>query len=200
MGYTTEFQGEFNLDQPLTVEQIAYLKAFNETRRMKRNADLTKDRPDPIREAVGLPVGLDGGFFVGGGGNWGMNKYRESALTDALTFDVVEDNTPPGQTPWNMRTSFEERRKVIDEGVPAGVQPGLWCQWVPNDAGTAIVWDEGEKFYDYIKWLEYIIHHFLKPWGRTLNGTVEFQGEEVGDRGLIVVVDNDIELRAVTYA
>jgi hypothetical protein len=74
---------------------------------------------------------------------------------------------------------------------PAG-QPGLWCQWVPSEDGTEIEWDGGEKFYNYVEWIEYIVKHFIAPWGLTLNGEVEWQGEERDDRGLIVIKDNKI--------
>src|SRR4051812_17179568 len=36
---------------------------------------------------------------------------------------------------------------VADYNSPPSGQPGLWCQWIPNEAGTAIEWDGGEKFY-----------------------------------------------------
>jgi hypothetical protein len=37
MGYHTEFDGEFNLDKPLTVAHANYLEKFAHTRRMKRD-------------------------------------------------------------------------------------------------------------------------------------------------------------------
>lgn len=159
MGYDTNFSGEFNLDKPLTVAHKAYLEAFASSRRMIRNAKLTEKRSDPIREAVGLPVGEDGGYFVGEGGFHGQDDGE----------DVVNHNSPPTD------------------------QPGLWCQWVPNELGTAIVWDEGEKFYEYIDWLEYLIQHFLAPWGYTLNGKVAWYGEENSDQGVIYVKNNKIQ-------
>lgn len=38
MGYTTEFEGCFVLDKPLTKEEADYLLKLSDTRRMKRNA------------------------------------------------------------------------------------------------------------------------------------------------------------------
>jgi len=73
MGYTTDFCGHFTLDKPLNTAQIAYLKAFNETRRMSRDAAIAATLPDPIREAVGLPIGKDGQYFVGGSGFMGQD-------------------------------------------------------------------------------------------------------------------------------
>jgi hypothetical protein len=160
MGYTTDFQGEFKLDKPLKPEHAAFLAKFAETRRMKRNADVTATRPDPVREAVGLPVGIEGGYFVGS---------EEFAGQEYGAAGILDSNNPPTG------------------------QPGLWCQWVPDTTGTAIAWDEGEKFYDFIPWIEYLIEHFLAPWGYTLNGTVEWLGEDADDRGQIVVKDNVVK-------
>ena len=69
---------------------------------------------------------------------------------------------------------------------PAG-QPGLQCQWIPSKCGTLLEWDGGEKFYDYVKWLQYLIAHFFNRWGYTLEGRVHFQGEDSNDYGTIKV-------------
>lgn len=74
---------------------------------------------------------------------------------------------------------------------PTG-QPGLWCQWVPTEDLKGIEWDGGEKFYHYKEWLEYIIKHFLKPWGYVLNGRVRWQGEQISDVGVLVVEENKV--------
>src|SRR5690242_19132511 len=52
---------------------------------------------------------------------------------------------------------------VRNYNSPPSGQPGLWCQWVPNEEGDAIAWDGGEKFYDSPEWMQYLIDHFLKP-------------------------------------
>jgi hypothetical protein len=84
---------------------------------------------------------------------------------------------------------------VVDYNKEPSTQPSLWCQWVPNEDGTAIEWDSNEKFYSYNEWLFYLINKVLAPNGYTLNGTVMWQGEETGDVGKIVVVDNVITIR-----
>lgn len=161
MGYTTEFSGEFKLDKHLTPAQTEYLKAFNETRRMQRNADTTSTLPDPARLAVGLPVGDQGGYFVGSRAHFGQ--------------DITPDVLDYGNTP------------------PTG-QPSLWCQWTPTDDGSAIVWDEGEKFYEYGEWIKYLIQHFLLPWGYVLNGSVDWKGEDSGDIGKIEITNNVVTI------
>jgi len=159
MGYTTYFDGAFTLNRPLTPEHRAYLLKFADTRRMQRVAKLTAVLADPVREAVGLPVGDEGGFYVGpDGGEVGQNR----------TGDIADYNKPP-----------------------AG-QPGLWCQWVPNELGTVIEHDGGEKFYYYVEWLEYLVEHFLKPWGYSISGEVTWSGEESTDHGKIVAKRNKI--------
>lgn len=167
MGYSTDFNGEFNLDKPLTSAHKAYLEAFAGTRRMKRDAYTTEDRSDPVRLAAGLPIGLDGGYFVGEGGQAGQADMN----ADYEKIGIVAYNYPPGG------------------------QPGLWCQWVPNDDGTAISWDGGEKFYNYIEWIEYLIRHFINPWGYVLNGEVEWFGEDSNDRGMICIEDNVVKVK-----
>lgn len=156
MGYTTDFSGHVNIVPALNAAQVAYINQFSSTRRMKRKAAVTATFPDPIREAVGLPIGLDGEFYVGGG----QHGYDQK--------DVVDSNGPPS------------------------TQPGLWCQWVVSEDGTKLEWDEGEKFYHYIEWMEYMIKHFFDPWHCILNGHVDWQGEESEDEGTIEVVDNSV--------
>lgn len=162
MGYDTNFDGEFNLDKPLSPEHKAYLEKFSETRRMKRNQTAASKMEDPIRTAAKLPIGKEGAYFVGGKGMCGQDE-------DA---GIVDYNTPP-------------------DG-----QPSLWCQWVPNHDGTAIVWDGGEKFYEYVDWIDYLVERFLGPWGYTLNGEVYWSGDDSGDLGRIKIVNNDIKVNA----
>lgn len=156
MGYSTEFFGSFSVSPPLTEKHITYLNAFSNTRRMKRNAEETSNRPDEVRAAVGLNVGDEGGYFVGESGFMGQNAGP----------DVISYNEPPRG------------------------QPGLWCHWVPSNDGAEIHWDDAEKFYFYTEWLAYLIEHFLEPWGYTVDGVVEWQGEDRDDIGKIVVENN----------
>ena len=106
---------------------------------------------------------------------------------------------------------FSGTRRMRTDG-----QPSLWCQWVPisdsfephrmmdgpdQEADAPAYypyfgWDGGEKFYNYVEWLEYIVSRFLKPWGYALNGEVTWQGEERADIGKIVVENNQISTKA----
>lgn len=150
-----EFWRSFGLEPA----HAAYLHAFSDTRRMRRDASRAALFPDPIREAVGLPIGPEGAYFVGGRDDFGQG----------------------------------EDESILDYNDPPYGQPGLWCQWIPSKDRTAIVWSGAEKFYYYVEWLEYLIEHFLGPWGYLLNGEVDWQGEEEEDRGTITVVENAVK-------
>lgn len=78
---------------------------------------------------------------------------------------------------------------IVDYNYPPETQPGLWCQWMIDDDGN-LVWDGGEKFYEYGEWLTYLIENFLAPSGYVCNGEIEFQGEDMDDFGTIHVKDN----------
>lgn len=71
---------------------------------------------------------------------------------------------------------------VVESNRPPEGQPGLWCQWTPCEDAKGLEWDQGEKFYHEAEWLEYLIQHFLKPWGYELNGTVSvvYNDKEAG--------------------
>lgn len=73
--------------------------------------------------------------------------------------------------------------------------PGFWCQWIPTDDAKGIEWDGNEKFYNYVEWLEVIIEKFLIPNGYVLNGEVQWEGEESGDLGNIIVKDNVVTVQ-----
>lgn len=149
-------------------EHVAYINKFSETRRYKRVAAIAEKWDDPIRVAVGLPIGEDAGFYVG------ADRFEQIGRTRDPENGIVDYNTPPSG------------------------QPGLWCQWVATDDGDIIEWDGGEKFYNYVEWLEYLIEKFLKPWGYTVNGEVLWYGEDREDVGKIVVKENDVQSLAGT--
>lgn len=71
-------------------------------------------------------------------------------------------------------------------------KPGYYCQWVVTDDGECLEWDGNEKFYDYVEWLDWLIKNFFEPKGVKLNGEIEWEGEEQGDVGKIIVKDNNM--------
>ena len=84
---------------------------------------------------------------------------------------------------------------VIDNNNNPDTQPGLWCQWAIADNSKWLIWDGGEKFYNYTEWLIYLIDNFFKPFGYVLNGEVEWQGEDSDDYGIVGVEDNKVYLK-----
>lgn len=163
MGYTTEFSGVLQFSTPLNKDQVAYIEAFNQTRRMKRDKNMVAAFKDELREAVGLPLGTDGEYYVG--------SYEDGDFGQSRDESIIDYNTPPGE------------------------QPGLWCQWTVSEDGTQLMWDEGEKFYDYVEWLQYLIDHFFSPWSTLLNGIISWRGESFDDMGKIIVEDSVITTR-----
>lgn len=192
MGYSTDFYGTFSVTPALTEEQAKYINTFSETRRMKRDVnklmELYKGKYGyPGRTGTAEEIyGNDGEFFVMDDGNCGQTK-------DA---SVIDYNTPPGQLTWEQKSGgkfldhYQEERKRISSGE---CQSGLWCQWIIGENNDTIEHDGGEKFYNYVEWLIYLIENFFKPWGITVNGEVEWSGEERSDIGKIVVTDNKVQ-------
>lgn len=131
---------------------------------MKRDAAATETLPDRRRLAVGLGVGDEGGYYVGSAddGNFGQG-----------------DKKSPDKTVLNPNRA------------PKG-QPALFCDWVPAKDGNGIEWSGAEKFYRYVDWLEYLIGHFLAPWGYKVNGDVNWQGEVREDFGTIHARNNSV--------
>jgi hypothetical protein len=86
----------------------------------------------------------------------------------------------------------DDDASVVNQSQPPRTQPSLWCQWCPSDDGKYIEWDGGEKFYNYVEWLAYLVQKVLEPKGYKLSGEVFWQGEESDDRGIIAVHDNQI--------
>lgn len=92
----------------------------------------------------------------------------------------------------------DDDASVIDHNEPPVGQPGLWCQWVVADDGRYLQWNGTEKFYNYVEWMRYLIEHFFQPWGCTLNGEIEWQGENEDDIGLIKVTENVVTSRTLS--
>ncbi len=90
MGYSTEFYGSFAVSPTLSPQHSAYLAAFSESRRMIRDPTPLENRPDPLRTAVGLPLGPQGCYHVGTSG-------RLASLTEDSP--VLNGNCPPEDQP-----------------------------------------------------------------------------------------------------
>lgn len=176
MGYTTWFEGKFDLDKPLTDELYDYLCQFSKTRHLKRNAQtLSKCIPD-IKTHM-LPntndLGKDSKFFAMD--HFEELRYERIGLSSVYPY-CIDYNSPPDDC------------------------PGLWCDWAPTKDKMGIEWNQTEKFYNYVEWLKWLIVYILEPAGYTLNGSVQYQGEDESDRGIITVTNNIVdEQNAYTF-
>lgn len=85
------------------------------------------------------------------------------------------------------RTYYGEAPGILSKKFPS-----FYCQWVLSPDQRALEWDQGEKFYCYVGWLQYLISHFFAPWGVTLDGTIKWKGDMRGDSGSIRVEGNRI--------
>lgn len=99
----------------------------------------------------------------------------------------------------------DEEADIINYNSPDDSQPGLWCGWCTDEEGNYIRWDGGEKFYNSLEWMQYIIDHFLGEnplaklnnpehfdflQGHTLDGDIYAQGEESDDQWKLEVRNN----------
>ena len=162
MGYTTTFTGKFTCTPALNADQVAYLQALCNTRRMKRSG--ASQLPDPLREAVGLPLGNEDEYFVGGTDSGGQDPT------------IVDCNTPPASQPslwcqwapsddgkfieWDRGQKFHVQWiKYINENFlkPWGIKLSGDVKWRGEDssdrgvivAGKEVTALEGEAFVAY---------------------------------------------------
>ena len=204
MGYTTNFRGELKLSRPLNETEKNYINTFSETRRMKRDVnklmEIYKGKhgyPYPyllsgqiMNNTPETIYGHEGEYFAYDDGNCGQT-HDDS---------IIDYNIPAGQVGFDVNlNTFTERWAENEKRIKEGnCQPGLWCQWVireVEDKKQILEWDGGEKFYNYVEWLKYLINHFFEVWGVKLNGEIKWEGEDSNDMGLIIVTDNIVKVK-----
>lgn len=191
MGYTTDFTGAAAITPTLKPEHRMYLQAFADIRHMPLDKAKAALIADPLREAVGLPVG-NAGCYVIGYPRWPFNKWdRELAAPKGALWQGGG---------WGNSEHLATVAVAFNGGF-SSTTPGLWCQWTVDDDGMHLSWDGGEKFYEYTEWLRWLIDNFFQPWGYTLNGEIYWSGEDSGDLGLIDVTDNKVttHVGTITY-
>jgi len=106
----------------------------------------------------------------------------------------VTIDPPLNMTQQELLRDFAGRDHRHESGMP-----GIYCQWIPTKDGTRLIWDGGEKFYDSVEWMEYLIEHFIAgdsrdrivfTHERKVNGVIHASGEEPSDVWRLVVTDN----------
>ena len=125
MGYSTDFIGQFNLDKPLTKEHAEYLRAFSYTRRMKRNATIAIQIPDPKRQAVNLPIGKDAEFFVGIEEDFGQKEDPS----------IVDYNATPETQPelWCQWVPTSDNTGIEWDGAENFYSYVEWLRYIINN-------------------------------------------------------------------
>ena len=86
MGIDAIYVGSFRVRPRLSAVHRLYLERFAAMRHMTYAEERLAGRPDPLREAVGLPLGNGGAYFVGG------ECYGGAPQDEA----VLNGNVPPG--------------------------------------------------------------------------------------------------------
>ena len=170
MGYTTEFIGKFTFNKKPSAEMKKYINRFAKTRHVKRDVKAIKKLfPD-----------------------WEDRSWK-GQLGDSAEYFLQPDNEVRYKKDDRLdMTCFYERNGIIDDNQPPKSQPGLWCHWIINKNGE-LVWDGGEKFYEYVEWLEYLIKNFFAPEGLILSGRCFYAGERMNDWGYICIENNRVE-------
>jgi hypothetical protein len=123
MGYTTTFDGIFHLNKRLFDSEAIYLLEFSRTRRMQRNPAILQSIPDPAREAVGLPLGEEGCYFVN-------QKWDEDSEVS-----VVNYNRPPKTQPglWCQWIPTADGGGIKWNGMEKFYDYVEWLQYLINN-------------------------------------------------------------------
>lgn len=149
MGYDTWFRGGFNIWPELCPEHFAYLRKFSQIRHVKRNLKLLKNVSDPEREAVGLPIGEDGLFYVGGKSWFEPGKDEDASI-------VNFNHTPSGAFSFYCCwTPTEDRQQLVWDGSEKFYYYVEWLQFVIDNffkpwgyvLNGSVDW-HGEDFFD----------------------------------------------------
>lgn len=82
-----------------------YLRAFATIEHRCRDAGKTGNISDPLREAVGLDVGVEGCFFVGGDGG-----EKDKSV---IAWDSYPENLPGAYCPW---TVSPDNTSIVESG------------------------------------------------------------------------------------
>ena len=153
MGYTTEFNGQFNLNKKLTKSRKEYLLKFAETRRMKRDPKKAEKLDDEVRRKVGLPIGEEAEYFVGGLGFCGQDsdesiiEYNETPKTQPSLWCKWIPNDDGTAIWWNGAEKFYSYIEWIQYLIQNFLEPWgyvlngtvEWRGEEPNDTGSIVI-------------------------------------------------------------
>src|SRR5262245_922268 len=106
----------------LKPEHAAYLRQFNETRRMRRDPAKAAFIPDPVREAAGLPLGEEAAYFVAGKGFGGQDRDDS----------ILDYNQPPVGQPglWCKWRPNEDGTAIVWDGAEKFYDYVEWLEYL----------------------------------------------------------------------
>lgn len=81
---------------------------------------------------------------------------------------------------------------LLDISSPPFTQPSRWCHW--DLEGTKITWNGDEEFEKPVEWLQYLIKHFLDPWGIAVDGSAQLYCYITDNRKTLSVWDSRIHI------
>lgn len=113
-------------------------------------------------------------------------------FTGKFSFDKPAD----AETVLSCRDLLQKDYRDAD--FPPGA-PSAYLQWEITKDRLHLEWDGGEKFYDYVEWLQWLIDNKFKPAGLTLSGAVKYSGEETEDCGTLEIVDGQVIKTPATF-
>ena len=116
-------------------------------------------------------------------------------LAKRLNIDMkecIELYGEEGEFYFNDDNNFGQTKTedIITYNYPPKSQPGLWCQWTLDENTNSLVWDEEDKFYEYIEWMDYLVNLLSENY--VLNGLIKWEGEDPSDTGTISVNNNQV--------
>jgi hypothetical protein len=116
---------------------------------------------------------------------------KENAMGYTTKFDgrFDLDKLPPAEVIVRLRELEGIDGRDMED--PCAPKDG-YCQWQLTKDCRGIEWDHGEKFYNYVEWLQYLIDNVLTPHDVTLSGSVNYSGEEADDNGVLVVENGSV--------
>lgn len=139
MGYSTDFEGKLKFNKQLSVDDLNFLKKLANTRRMKRN--------------VGPEYGIDGEFYVDGGGMMGQDRednivdYNEPPQTQPSLWLDWEPTEDGWYLEWNGTEKFYSYIEWLEYLIEKILKPKgysldgeiTWQGEEPSDIGKIIV-------------------------------------------------------------
>ena len=154
------FRGTFSLRPVPSPARAEYLKAFLAVQHGYWPVDYTSKQADPLREAVILPLGADAAFFVGHYSN-GL-RGRNPFVHSCQGFQVGPGGQPHcGICPWHLSEDASQLK--------------------PDNKGQTMM---------PMKWLGWLVTHFLQPWQIEITGKVFLEDPCTSQEGAVIAVNN----------